>query len=105
VWVDQNGELDEVPVGIPELVVQVAARHWGNPGGLESEATGPLQARYGALTLTDAERAAVQRALGRPTGGLSTLTIDRGCYETGTVWVPTLPAPGPLFPFLDVCDL
>jgi hypothetical protein len=82
-WVDADGALDGVPVGIPEIVVQVAARMWANPTGVEAQTTGPFSAQYSPLDLTDGEKQAIAAALRRgTTGGLRTISTTRGDLET-----------------------
>ncbi len=91
-WVNADGdELEGVPAGIPELVVQVAARMWANPSGVEQEAKGPFSVRHGAIGLTDAEKDAVASAVRAAegttwTGGLWTMSTTRVGPDTRT-WV------------------
>lgn len=99
-WVDADGELTELPVGIAELVVRVAARWRDNPTGLRSESTGPLRAEFDGLELTEAERAAIARAMRKPTSGLFVIETTRSDPETATVFLDVEPA-GEKMPFLD----
>jgi hypothetical protein len=97
-WVDAAGTaLLDVPNGIPELVVRVAARMYANPTGNESETTGPFAVKYGPQDLTDAERsqvaalvrAAEASATAPTTGlrGLFTIRTTREVVETPGPWV------------------
>lgn len=98
-WVDEEGALDGVPEGIPELVVQIAARMWANPTGAEQQTTGPFARRNLANTLTDAEKDAVHAAVRADegttsTGGLWTLSTTRGELESRVTLVNVVGQPG-----------
>lgn len=98
-WIDADGELDEVPEGIPEIVVQVAARMWANPSGLDSQTTGPFSATFGTIELTDNEKDAISAALRSGTSGLWTLATTRGTTPdtSGLVAVVGSDKPLPVF--------
>lgn len=101
-WVDEEGELDEVPEGIPEIVVRVAARMLANPSGLQSRTTGPFSATFGELELTDAEKDAISATLRSTTGGVWTLATTRGLTpDTSTILVPVVGSDEPLPVSLD----
>jgi len=99
-WMNSTGDaLEGVPFGIPEIVVQVAARMWVNPSGATSQTTGPFSAEFTGLELTDGEKAAIARAISTAGGagavtGLWTLQTTREDFETDTIYLPTTPDGG-----------
>lgn len=93
---------DEVPEVATDVTVDVAARVWVNPAGLESDAIDDAQRRFGIQAherfyLTRANKLMLS-PLGKRTGGLYTISV-RDDRATDTIYVPTAPAPGPLFPW------
>ena len=106
-WVDGAGEnLVDVPLGIAELVVRVAARAWPNPTGNKSQTTGPFSATFGDIELTAAEKAVIARILtppGSQPSGLWVLKTTRGDFNTGTIYLPT--SDGGTIPYLDDRDV
>ena len=110
-WVDANGALAaDIPDVVGTVVVQVAARAWANPDGLQSVTIDDSTRRWGSdaqgLYLTDAEKAlldGLSTSSGSP--GLSTLGMTRGTLAESTVYVPTAPAPsGYPFPWYSADD-
>lgn len=92
-WVNAAGDtLEGVPLGIPEIVIQIAARTLANPTGAASKSTGPFAANLGAVELTDGEKAAIARAVNgaATTPGLWVLGVSAGDYNTGTVYLPVV---------------
>lgn len=70
---------DEVPAKVAAITVQVAARMWENPGGLESETAGQWTGRYSREWITQAEEQTLAKT--KPTSGLWTLSTTRGEFE------------------------
>jgi len=107
-WVDDQGALTEVPDDVAVVVVQVAARVWLNPSGLESLTIDDATRRWSSsgplgLHLTDSERAilAKYRTVGQPRG-IGVLSTTRGDDYGRTLYVPTAPEPsGYPFPWYD----
>lgn len=70
-WVDDHDEPEEVPELIQAIVLQVAYRAYRNPEGVFSTQVGDVQVSYGreghggAIFLTDDEKKALRRAMGR----------------------------------------
>ena len=98
----------EVPDAVPGVVVDVAARVWINPGGLESDAVDDAQRRFGVQAherfyLTAANKMMLDPLKAR-TGGLYTISV-RDDRAHGTIYVPTAPKPsGDPFPWYAVDD-
>ncbi len=89
-WVDAAGYLAaDIPDGIPQVVVAVAARVWVNPTGASSSTTGPFSSAWPVgFALTDDEAAMVDAAMGATrVRGLGTISTTRGPVETTDVWV------------------
>lgn len=65
-WVDAEGALEsDIPDGIGQVVVLVAARLWLNPTSATQTTTGPFAASWSSgFELTDAEAAMVDDAIG-----------------------------------------
>lgn len=78
-WVDDAGDLTEVPDIIVSVTLAAAKRAFVNPDMLRSEAIQDYQASFGSSSpdvyLTKAERDLIRRAVGRP--GLWTLSTTR----------------------------
>ena len=105
-WTDDAGAPLEVPDDVAAVVVQVAARVWHNPAGLQSVTVDDATRRWSdsggaGLYLTDGERAilARYREAGAPSG-LGVLSTTRGEETLDTLYVPTEP-PGEPFPWYD----
>jgi hypothetical protein len=70
-WVDDSGDLIEVPDAIVSVTRQAAKRQYANPGGYASEQIGQYSYRLsaggtgGGLELTPAEEAIVDSVVGR----------------------------------------
>lgn len=89
-WVDAEGDLEtEIPDGIGQVVVMVAARIWGNPTSASDLTTGPFKAAWThGFELTDAEADMVDAAIGATThGGIGVLQTTRGDLETSPVLI------------------
>lgn len=101
---------DEIPSAAANVTIDVAARVWLNPAGLESDAIDDSQRRFGMhaherFYLTAANKMMLNplRPKGR-TGGLYTVSVrDESVH--GTIYVPTAPAPsGDPFPLYAADD-
>ena len=97
-WVDDDGNLTEVPDGVVTVVLQVAERKWRNPSGAIHETTGPFSVRYSersgdGLFLTDTERRMLARY---KRDALWSMSTTRGEVETGSVRWPYNPPWEPL---------
>lgn len=96
---DPEGALPEAAV---DVTVDVAARVWMNPAGLESDAIDDAQRRFGTQAherfyLTQANKLMLSPLRTR-TGGLYTISV-RDDRAADTIYVPTAPPPGPMFPW------
>lgn len=93
-WVDEEGDLTEVPDVVKAIVVSVAARVWANPAATSQHGQGPFTAAWAAnlqgLALTEEEREEIRASVAEDgsTPGLWTLSTTRGDMETGTVYAP-----------------
>lgn len=91
------------PDAVVAVVLEVAQRVFLNPRNVQSSQTGPFAARYAmvGLSLTAAEKADIDRAVGRRRGGLRSIETTRGDQEAcETAYVPTGPPPeGEPFPW------
>lgn len=80
-WVDEYGELDEVPDIIESITMSVAGRAYQNPGGYSQATTGDASVSYsregnaGTLYLTKSERQAIRRAAGK--SGISSIPLEK----------------------------
>lgn len=99
-----------IPGPVESVVVDVAARVWVNPGGLESDAIDDHQRRFGMQAherfyLTAANKMMLDPL--RPAarhGGLFTVSVRDDVLE-GTIYVPTGPPPsGDPFPWYAADD-
>lgn len=99
----------EVPGDVASIVVQVAARVWLNPGGLQSVTVDDATRRWfdgaaNGLDLTDREKSILDR-FRTNASGLGVLSTTREDPSTGTIYVPTSPPPaGYPFPWYDASD-
>jgi hypothetical protein len=88
---------DSVPDDVAAIVVQVAARVWRNPSGAVSRTAGPFSESYASdavlgLFLTESEQSVLNR-FRVVASGLGTVSTTREDPGTGTIYVPTGPAP------------
>lgn len=79
-WVDENGDLTDVPDDVVAIVLQCVERKWNNPTGVASESTGPFSVKHPdmsaeGLYLTEDEKELL--AGYRPTSGLWSLRTDK----------------------------
>lgn len=99
----------EVPDGARDVVIDVAARVWVNPAGLESDAVDDAQRRFGVQAherfyLTAANKMILDPLRAR-TGGLFTVSVAPQEPPLDTIFVPTGPPPsGPPFPWYAADD-
>lgn len=111
-WVDDSGDLTDVPDEVWSVTVQVAARAYTNPSGIVQETTGPFTARWPeehgqVLFLTAAEQAALDPYRSRPTLWTMRTEHDDPMLRTlaaSTVWVDVEGSSEP-FPAYDDADL
>ncbi len=99
-----------VPSAATDVTIDVAARVWLNPAGLESDGIDDVQRRFGAKAherfyLTAANKMMLDPL--RPktrTGGLYTVSVHDGRTDS-TIYVPTGPPPsGQPFPWYAADD-
>lgn len=88
---------DTAPDDVAAIIVQIAARVWRNPGGAVSRTAGPFSESYSAdstlgLYLTESEQSVLNR-FRVVASGLGTISTTRESASTGTIYVPTGPAP------------
>ena len=100
----------EIPSAASNVTVDVAARVWLNPGGLERDGIDDVQRGFGQQAherfyLTPANKMMLSPL--RPktrTGGLYTVSVHDGRTDT-TIYVPTAPEPsGDPFPWYAADD-
>lgn len=111
-WVDENGDLADVPDVVAAVVVQAAARVWANPHGAVAAALddGSLrwsEASASGLFLTDADKAVLDAYQEPEAGsfGLGTVSLAGGSLTDSTIYVPTGPPPaGYPFPWYSAED-
>lgn len=89
-WVDESGDLDDVPDAVAGVVASMVERATRNPAGVTQETAGPFNRSFGAvaaerLYMTKAERMVVRSAAGR--SSIGTLSTTRGEIETADVVV------------------
>jgi hypothetical protein len=85
-WVDDDGNLIDVPAVARSVTVQCAGRVWRNPDAVVHRTTGPFSERYAeqagqGMWLTKTEQQMLDR-LRTPSGGLWVLGTTRGDLET-----------------------
>lgn len=90
-WLDDEGNLLDVPDDIPGVVAGMVERAQRNPDGVTQQSVGEYQLSYGAdaaqrIYLDKQDKAIIDAAVGRT--GLGTITTTRGDIETRTVAVP-----------------
>ena len=109
-WVDDSGNLADVPDDASVIVVQVAARVWMNPSGLESVTLDDGTRRWGSngglgVYLTESEKEILSAHVDGPPADLGTVSFTTGTGYDSTVYVPTGPPPsGQPFPWYDAND-
>lgn len=91
-WVDDGGNLEEVPTDVQTVVMQVAQRVFLNPLGFQSERSGDYSYAFptsgpGGLYLEPHERAVLARYRATQRG-LWTLSTTRSDTDADTVYVP-----------------
>lgn len=105
----QEWDDEGIPDGARDVTIDVAARVWLNPGGLERDAIDDVQRGFGQQAherfyLTAANRMILD-ALRPRTGGLFTVSVAAAEPPLDTIFVPTGPPPsGYPFPWYDVDD-
>jgi hypothetical protein len=91
-WLDDEGDLDDVPDAIPGVVAQMVERAARNPMGVvaEQKTAGPFQQQFsfGAdaatrIYMTRNDKMVVRAAVGRT--GIGTIATSRGILETPPV--------------------
>ena len=108
-WVDESGELGDVPDVVRDVTVRVAARAFRNPEDLDSVTLDDGTKRWGAvrgLALTDEDREDLAAFLDKTLpAGLGVLSTTRDDPAGSTLYVPTAPEPsGYPFPWYDADD-
>lgn len=109
-WADDAGNLANVPEDAAAITVQIAARVWTNPAGLESVTLDDGTRRWGSsgglgLYLTESEKEVLAAHVDGGPPDLGTLSITTGTGYNPTVYVPTGPPPsGQPFPWYDAND-
>lgn len=91
-WVDEHGDLTEMPDGVVGVVAAVVVRALRNPQGVTQETTGPFNVSYGPaaadrLFLTKAER----RIVGGSSQKAFTVTTTAAPHASGPDWWTVLP--------------
>lgn len=77
-WLDDDGELADVPDDIPDLVVGMVERATRNPDGLTQQSSGPFSRSWGAdaahrIYMTRDEKMVIKASVGAlPLGTIST---------------------------------
>lgn len=92
-WLDDDGTLTDVPEEIAGVVAGMVERGERNPEGITQESVGEYQRSLGAdaaqrIYLDKNDKLIIDAAIGRPTGGLGTITTTRGPIETASVALP-----------------
>lgn len=87
-WLDDGGNLEEVPDQIAGVVAQMVERAARNPGGVVQETAGPYSHSFGPeaaarLYLTKLDKLVIRNAVGR--GQVGTISTSRGPLETPPV--------------------
>lgn len=85
-WVNDDGELDDVPDGVPGVVAGIVLRAVQNPTGATQETTGPFSVSYGAAAANRLYLTATDKMIltGHGTGRVRVLKTSRGTVETPT---------------------
>lgn len=83
-WVDDDGDLDGVPDGVPGVVVDMVYRVEQNPEGVTQDTAGPFSVAFGAnaaerLYLAQSEKLILDA---HRRSGLTVLGVSRGPVET-----------------------
>ena len=111
-YTGQTFDTGDVPDDVKGVVVQIAARVWINPAGLEYHAADDARRGWGqsgtlGLRLTDADKDTLAPYIEGASSGLGTIGISTGVGNyTDTVYVPTGPPPsGHPFPWYSTEDL
>lgn len=81
-WVDEYGDLEDVPDAVATVTLAVARRVYENKLGVTSETTGPFTIRYSdqageGLYLTEQEKELLARYRPSPSPGVWTLPTTR----------------------------
>lgn len=89
-WVDDYGDLEDVPDAVITVCLAVARRAYENRRGVTSETTGPFTVRYSdqageGLYLTDTEKEILARYRPSPTPGLWALSTTRTDVEGASI--------------------
>lgn len=79
-WLDEEGELENVPEEIAGVVVRLAARLWANPSSATQQTSGPFSTSFARDLLSESDLRILNRK--KPTTGLWTLSTTRGDIET-----------------------
>lgn len=101
----------DVPDDVIGVVVQVAARVWFNPAGLEYHGVDDARRGWGqggrlGLRLEPSDRETLAPHMVDASSGLSTIGITTGAPTSDTIYVPTAPAPsGEPFPWYSTDDV
>ena len=78
-WLDDEGDLADVPEVAFTVCLQAAARGWLNPSGATQSSTGPFQASFeSGVILTSEEREQIAALNPSAVAGLSHVTMRAG---------------------------
>lgn len=106
-----SAEFDEIPDAVRDVTVDVAFRVWTNPDSLVGDSVDDATRRWAEVTgsegfyLTKSNKLILDE-FRKPVAnrGLWTLGVEKGEAALGTLYVPTAPPPGPLFPWYSADD-
>lgn len=85
-WVDDEGDIEEVPEDVRGLVLEAAATLWVNPTGVSYQSAGPFAANF-TDPLSEDERTRLRHDYAEgQVGGLGTISTTRGPVETTPAW-------------------
>lgn len=111
-WMVDPAVLGDVPDDVSAVTVQIAARVWMNPSGLESVSIDDATRRWGSggsagLRLTETEKAILDAYRDGPSADIGTISITAdGNTSTNTIYVPTGPPPsGSPFPWYSADEM
>jgi hypothetical protein len=74
-WVDDEGALEELPDGVPQVCVEMVFRAVTNPSGATQDTTGPFSVSFGPDAAQRVWLSKSDKQILRP-GGQSAFTVD-----------------------------
>ena len=91
-WVDEEGDLTEVPSVAVTVTLMSASRAWLNPAGASDQRTGPFGASWAkgaaGVMLTEEERSMLSGISGG-VSGLSSIRVVAPARAAGSRWLNT----------------